>query len=160
MPLPRSEAWLYAEYASTPMRWRAGSFLMDWSRLAPASNPVAATAASVSQNATCIISPGRELGEVVDAELLLDGGDLLDGLLEALLAEQLVLLLLELLAEFLEPLRRDDLVQGRKQHGVLAGLVRAVHANERLARADDLHAGVLLSELVAHGGAQDHVRHL
>src|SRR5262249_53225751 len=156
MPLPRSEAWLYAEYASTPMRWRAGSCLMDWSRLAPASNPVAATAASVSQNATCIISPGRELGEVVDAELLLDGRDLLD----ALLAEQLVLLLLELLAEFLEALRRDDLVQGRKQHGVLAGLVRAVHANERLARADDLPAGVLLSELVAHGVAQDHVRHL
>jgi hypothetical protein len=56
----------------------------------------------------------RELAEVVDAELFLDGGDLIDRLLEALLPEQPVLLLLELLAKFLQLLRRDNLVEGRK----------------------------------------------
>src|SRR5205823_11979952 len=44
-------------------------------------------------------SSGREAGEVVDAQLLLDGGDLLDRLLEPLLPEQAVFLFLELLAE-------------------------------------------------------------
>src|SRR5262249_40878980 len=104
-------------------------------------------------------SPGGELGEVVDAQLLLEGGDLLDGLLKALVAEQPVFLLLELLAEFAEPLRRDDLVQGREQHGILASFVRAVHANERRAATDQFLAGSLLAELVG-GTAQDHVRHL
>ena len=74
--------------------------------------------------------PRREPGQVVDAELLLDGGDLLDRLLEPLLAEEPVLLLLELLAEVLEPLRRDELVQGRKQHCVLPRFVWVIHADE------------------------------
>src|SRR5437660_1531239 len=71
----------------------------------------------------------REPGQVADAQLLLDGGDLLDRLLEALFAEQSILFLLELFAKFLELLGRHDFVQCRKQHRILASLVRAVHAN-------------------------------
>src|SRR4051794_2253940 len=52
-----------------------------------------------------------ELVEVVDAELLLDAGDLIDHLLEPLLAEKLVLLPLELLTQVLELLGREDLVE-------------------------------------------------
>src|SRR5262249_33677641 len=45
---------------------------------------------------------GRELSQIVDAEFLLDGGDLVDRLLEALITEEAVLLLVELLAQVLE----------------------------------------------------------
>src|SRR5581483_6145598 len=84
----------------------------------------------------------REAGEVVDAELLLDRGDLRDRLLEPL-------------AEVLDLLGRHDLVQGREQHRVLARLVRAVHADERLAGAGHFLARFGLAEPVRGGGAQD-----
>src|SRR5262249_21604656 len=99
-----------------------------WPRPRTLRRPAAATAIPGRRT-----SRRRELGEVVDAQVLLDLGDLIDGLLEAVLPEQPVLLLLELLAEFLQPLGRDDLVQGREQYRVLTGFVRAVHADERLA---------------------------
>src|SRR5437773_11031405 len=80
----------------------------------------------------------REVREVVDAQLFLDGRDLFHCFLESFLAEQAVLFFFELLAEILDLLGRHDFVQGGEEHGVLAGLVRAVHADERLADADHL----------------------
>lgn len=53
-----------------------------------------------------------ELIEVVDAEFLLEAGDLLDDLFEPALSEQLVLLLLELLAEFLDVLCGQNFPKG------------------------------------------------
>src|SRR5262249_20213984 len=74
--------------------------------------------------------PRGELREVGDADQLLQRGDLLDRLLEALLAENLVLALLEQIPEPVVLLLADQLVEGREQLGVLARLVGAVHADE------------------------------
>ena len=68
----------------------------------------------------------RELGEVVDAQLLLDGGDLIDRLLEAFLPEQAVFLFLELLAEFLPSLLQIS--QGKERRLLLLDY-RSVHGD-------------------------------
>ena len=60
-------------------------------------------------------------------------GHLFDDLLESLGAEAAVFLLFELVAQFVELLGRQNLSQGGKEHGVFAGRVGAIHADERLA---------------------------
>ncbi len=76
---------------------------------------------------------GRELRQIVDAKGLLDRGDPVNHRFEAVLTEQRVLLLLELLAQRAELLSRDDRPQSGKQHDVL------VHIDERGAIA--VHRG-------------------
>src|SRR5438105_2360376 len=84
--------------------------------------------------------------QVGDAELLLDARHLLDRLLEAPGAEAAALLRLEVVAQLLDFPGADDPVEGREQHGVLARLVWPVHADEGLAGADDLLAGLRTAE--------------
>src|SRR5512144_615445 len=61
----------------------------------------------------CITQSGlrRERREILDAEALLDGVDLRDGVLEAVLAERLMLASLEVLAQRVVLLRAHELVQ-------------------------------------------------
>src|SRR6266508_171698 len=75
-----------------------------------------------------------ELSEVVDPELLLDTGDAVHHLLEAVRAEELVLLVLELLAQGVVLVAADDLAEGGKENRVLPSLVRAVHPDEAFER--------------------------
>src|SRR5260221_11803453 len=74
---------------------------------------------------------GRELREVLDPEALLDGVDLRDGVLEAVLAEDLVLAALEVLAEGVVLRPAHEVVQSWEEDGVLARGVGLVHADER-----------------------------
>src|SRR5260221_9812128 len=99
----------------------------------------------------------RELAQVVNSQLFLDRNDLIDGFLKPLVPEQAIFLRLELFAEFRQPLVREHFSQGRKQNCILTRLVRAVHANERLARRYDFRAGLFLTEPIRHGGSQNHV---
>src|SRR5712691_2403091 len=72
-----------------------------------------------------------ELRQVGDADHVFQRRDLLDRLLEPVLPEDLVLALLEPLADALVLLVPHQPVEGREQVGVLARLVRAVRADER-----------------------------
>src|SRR5581483_8765008 len=78
-----------------------------------------------------------ELREVGKPEALLDFGDLAPRLLEAVLAELAVLDLLELLAGLGELVRRERLLPGREQVGVLPGRVVVVHQGEALEHAGE-----------------------
>ena len=51
---------------------------------------------------------GRELGEIVDAQPFFDRGDFLDGVAEAVGAEAAILFVLELVAQLVELLGRQD----------------------------------------------------
>src|SRR4029079_2209010 len=79
----------------------------------------------------------RELGEIVDAERLLELGDLCNGVLEAVLAEHLALFVLEQVAHLLVRLLADDPPDLRKQHGVLTRRVGAIHVVEAPHRAGE-----------------------
>src|SRR5260370_39355807 len=81
-----------------------------------------------------------EAGEVVEADLFLEGGDLFDDLLETVFAEELTLSVLELVAELFVLRRGDDLVESREEDGVLPRFVRAVHPHEQAQRAQKLFA--------------------
>src|SRR5258708_37425269 len=74
---------------------------------------------------------GRELREALDSEALLDGVDLRDGVLETVLAEDLVLAALEVLAETVVLRAAHEGVQRGEEDGVLARGVGLVHADER-----------------------------
>src|SRR5436853_7702439 len=81
-------------------------------------------------------SAWRELREIVDSDLLLEAGDPLRHHFETILAEQLMLLLLEIFGHGIVFVRGHQASQQRKQVGVLARGVRAVHRDERLDRID------------------------
>src|SRR5439155_10110190 len=104
-------------------------------------------------------SAGRELGQLVDPQALLDRGHVVHDPLEAPLAEKLVLPPLELVAERAVLPLRDQPVQGGKEDRVLAGLVRAVHADEA---AQAAHQGLPAAGVPGHRGpgeAQDVTGH-
>jgi len=61
----------------------------------------------------------RKLGEIVDAESLLDSGHLIHHLLKSVFTKELVFLLLEILAQRIEFMRRNDLAKSRKENSVL-----------------------------------------
>ena len=66
------------------------------------------------------------------SELRLDGGDLLDGVIKAIVAELLAFDFLELLAHLLVLFFADVLVPGREDDGIFAGSVLLVHQRERI----------------------------
>lgn len=68
--------------------------------------------------------------EVADVEGRLEPRDLRDVVLEPVLAEELMLLVLELLAELVIGAAPDDVAEGREEHGVLARRVRTIHAHK------------------------------
>src|SRR5215831_1297943 len=74
----------------------------------------------------------RELSQIIDADRPFQCGNLNDRFLKAILAEVLMLLLLHVLADRVELMRRHDLAQRRKQVRVLARGMRTVHDDERL----------------------------
>src|SRR5207245_6881763 len=87
-----------------------------------------------------------EAGEVVEADLLFEARDVLHDFLETVGAEEIVLLLFELLPQGVELLCADDAVQGGEEDGVLAHFVRAVHADEELQGTRDLGTSLLLAQ--------------
>src|ERR1700734_2104243 len=91
------------------------------------------------RSAWCVPADLRgELAEVVDAERLLDTGHPGHHRGELVGAELLAFQLGEALAKVGELGRRDDLPEHGEDHGVLPGLVRLVHAVERLHRRRQL----------------------
>jgi hypothetical protein len=72
----------------------------------------------------------REVCEIGDAERGLQPRDLGDVALERVLAEYLVLSLLELFTQLAVPRTADHLAECREENRVLAGRVRAVHPGE------------------------------
>jgi hypothetical protein len=56
----------------------------------------------------------------------------------AILAEELVFFLLEILTQRIEFMRRNDLSKSRKENSVLAGFMRIVHADELLHGSNEL----------------------
>src|SRR5206468_7925399 len=81
----------------------------------------------------------RKLGEIVNAEAFLDSGHLIHHLLKSILAEELVFLLLEILTQRIEFMRRNDLSKSWKENSVLASFMRIVHADELLHGSNELH---------------------
>ena len=73
---------------------------------------------------------GRKLIEVVDAELFFERRDFVNVDVEAVASECLTFNGFKLLTHRVIFVRRDDLVQFRKEYRVLAGLVRRIHAVE------------------------------
>src|SRR5437867_7884996 len=99
----------------------------------PTSNRIRMTARGAEVRSKRLMSGSafrRELGEVVDTELLLDAGDAVDHFLEAVLPEELIFFLLEVLPESVVFVPADDLAQGREEDRVLPRLVGRVHADE------------------------------
>src|SRR5579864_3411243 len=72
----------------------------------------------------------RELSQVVDSKLLFESTHLIDDFEETLVAKQLILFLLKILAEGVVFVRGDDGAKRRKQDRIFAGLMRTIHAQE------------------------------
>jgi hypothetical protein len=94
------------------------------------------------------------LSQVGNLERRFQPRDLADGIFEPALAEALVLLLLELLAELAIGAGSDDLAEGGKEHRVLARGVRPIHALEAAQSLGEhgLGTGLLLLALSAARG--------
>jgi hypothetical protein len=87
-----------------------------------------------------------ELGEVVDAELLLNLGDLIYNLEKPIVSEKRILLLLEFLAERIKLVCGDNAAEGWKENGVFARFVRTIHADKLTHRIGELAAFVSVFE--------------
>src|SRR5580704_7242185 len=72
----------------------------------------------------------RELGEIGEAERLLDRGDLLDGVFEPVLAELAVLDVLEGLSDLAQLALGQPLPPGRKDDRILARRMVLIHQLE------------------------------
>jgi hypothetical protein len=92
--------------------------------------------------------------EVGDPQALLQPLDPLNDPLEPALADDLVLLVLELLAQRGELTRRHERRERREQDGILPGFARAVHANVKAQAAGKRPALAELGEVTA-GPAKD-----
>src|SRR5438876_10126131 len=93
----------------TVIGWRSAKAMGFMQHSSTVSSSVAADVVNELSRSLLTRRLGRELIELVDAQLLLDGRDLLHGLLESLLAEQTLFFLFELLAQLLDLLGRHDL---------------------------------------------------
>src|SRR5438874_675090 len=87
-----------------------------------------------------------KLRQIVNPQRLLDVRHTVDHLFESIVSEQLVLLLLEILAERVVFVAADDLVKRGEEHGILAGFVGAVHAEKRGHRVAELAALVAVAK--------------
>lgn len=83
------------------------------------------------------MSFGSETCEIVNPELFLDFHYFSDDVLKTALAEEVVLSFLELLAELFDILVRNNFVERREEHGILARFMWAIHANERSADTEN-----------------------
>jgi hypothetical protein len=84
---------------------------------------------------------GGEFGEIVKPECLLNAGNLLHNALKTMIVEQLVFLVLELVAQFIILLGRHQAPNCRKQHGILSSFMRTIHSNELLERRAESMTG-------------------
>src|SRR5579871_1103434 len=82
----------------------------------------------------------RQCAQVGEPERLLDGGDSLERILEAILAEHPVLEILELIAELLVLVARQGAFPRWKDDGVLDRGMMLVHANETGEGAGETHS--------------------
>src|SRR6266478_563090 len=100
----------------------------------------------------------RKLGEVVNAESLLDSGYLVHHLFKSVFAEEFVFFLLEIFAERIEFMRQNDLSKSRKKNSVLAGFMRIVHADELLHGSNELRPLGFIPERLQIRESQSHIR--
>src|SRR5215472_8500790 len=134
--------------SNRPERCRAASA----PRIARASEPGSHTSRDTFD------SGRRELGEIVNADHLLEAGDAVGHLLESVLAEQAMLLILEVLGHGLVLVARDDFLQLWKQVGILARRVRSVHRDERPHGGDQFTSLVVVAKAVGRQ-LENHRRH-
>src|SRR5215831_7893093 len=81
-----------------------------------------------------------ELGNVIDAELLLQFRYLIDGHIKAVTAESFAFDVLELLAHGVVLVTTDDFMESREEHGIFPSLMGSIHADEGCQRgAGGLH---------------------
>src|SRR5207249_5549443 len=102
-------------------------------------------------------SAWRELPEVVDPETLLQARDLVDHRLEAVLAEQFVLLLFEVLAKRRVFVLADDLSERREQHRVFTSLMWPIHPIELANGCDQLRALARVLDVLRGGELRDEI---
>ena len=104
--------------------------------------------------------PGRELRQIVDTQFLLDCRDAVDHFLESVLAEQLVFLPFEVLAEGAVFLFRDQRAEGGEQHRVLPRLVRRVHPVELAQQVAQRRRCLRILQRPDRRELNDSIRHL
>src|SRR5262245_26457412 len=84
----------------------------------------------IAEGAEVKVLSGSKLRQIVDSKVFLDFCHFVDVHVDSISAERLPFDLLELLTEGVIFMRRDNLVQLRKQHSVFARLMRRVHPHK------------------------------